>query len=128
MSMVTAILSMVLAAFGALLILVAGIGIVRLPDVLTRMHASSKAGTLGAVCILLAVALRFGDFVITVKTVLIVLFLFLTAPVAAHMIGRAGYRSGAPLADETAFDEYASRGEAGSTAAADRGGHRTQRD
>jgi multicomponent Na+:H+ antiporter subunit G len=51
--------------------------------------------------------LRFADFVVIVKTVLIVLFLFLTAPVAAHMIGRAGYRSGAHLCDETAFDEYA---------------------
>lgn len=106
------ILSLILAAIGALLILVAGIGIVRLPDLLTRMHASSKAGTLGAVCILLAVALRFGDFVITVKTVLIVLFLFLTAPVAAHMIGRAGYRSGVRLSDETAFDEYGGGDEA----------------
>ncbi len=100
------ILSLALASIGALLILVAGLGIFRLPDLLTRMHASSKAGTLGAVCILLAVALRFSDFVITVKTVLIVLFLFLTAPVAAHMIGRAGYRSGVQLCDETAFDEY----------------------
>jgi multicomponent Na+:H+ antiporter subunit G len=105
------ILSLVLAATGGLLILVAGLGILRLPDLLTRMHASSKAGTLGAVCILLAVALRFGDFVITVKTVLIVLFLFLTAPVAAHMIGRAGYRSGVRLCDETAFDEYGADGE-----------------
>ena len=51
------ILSLLLAAIGGLLILVAGLGIYRLPDLLTRMHASSKAGTLGAVCILLAVAL-----------------------------------------------------------------------
>jgi multicomponent Na+:H+ antiporter subunit G len=112
MSPVIEILSLVLAAIGALLILVAGIGILRLPDLLTRMHASSKAGTLGAVCILLAVALRFADFVITVKTVLIVLFLFLTAPVAAHMIGRAGYRSGVRLAEETTLDEYGDASEA----------------
>jgi multicomponent Na+:H+ antiporter subunit G len=116
MSTVLDILSLALAAIGGLLILVAGVGLVRLPDLLTRMHASSKAGTLGAVCILLAVALRFGDFVVTVKTVLIVLFLFLTAPVAAHMIGRAGYRSGARLCDETAFDEYGTAGEADSSA------------
>lgn len=102
-------LSLWLAAIGALLILVAGVGILRLPDLLTRMHASSKAGTLGAVCVLLAVAFHFTDFVISVKTVLIVLFLFLTAPVAAHMIGRAGYRSGVKLCDETAFDEYGER-------------------
>ena len=111
MSALTQFLSTVLAVIGALLILVAGIGIVRLPDLLTRMHASSKAGTLGAVCVLLAVALRFADFVTAVKIVLIVLFLFLTAPVASHMIGRAGYCSGVRLADETAFDEYRSVGE-----------------
>ena len=109
MSTALEILSLCLAAIGALLVLVAGIGILRLPDLLTRMHASSKAGTLGAVCILLSVALHFADFVVTVKTVLIVLFLFLTAPVAAHMIGRAGYRSGARLSDETAFDDYGTR-------------------
>jgi multicomponent Na+:H+ antiporter subunit G len=99
-------LALLLAAIGALLVLVAGIGIVRLPDLLTRMHASSKAGTLGVACILAAVALHFFELGITVKIVLIILFLFLTAPVAAHMIGRAGYRSGVRLSDETLLDEY----------------------
>jgi multicomponent Na+:H+ antiporter subunit G len=101
------IAAMLLAGVGAVLILVAGVGILRLPDLLTRMHASSKAGTLGTSLILLAVAVYFEDTGLTLRIVLIVLFLFLTAPVAAHMIARAGYRSGVRLSEETVLDEYA---------------------
>jgi multicomponent Na+:H+ antiporter subunit G len=100
------LVSFVLAALGAFLVLVAGIGVVRLPDLLTRMHASSKAGTLGAVLILAAVAVRFETFASTTKVVLIIVFLFLTAPVAAHMIGRAGYRTGMARRDLNVIDEY----------------------
>ena len=69
--------------------MIASIGLVRLPDVLTRMHASTKAGTLASSLILVAVALNFGEPSVTVKCVAAVLFLVLTAPLAAHMIGRA---------------------------------------
>jgi multicomponent Na+:H+ antiporter subunit G len=99
-------ISLVLAAIGAFLVLVAGLGVVRMPDLLTRMHASSKAATLGAALILLAVGVHFGTGAILVRTGLIILFLFVTAPVAAHMIGRAGYRAGVKLTDETTIDEY----------------------
>lgn len=74
---------------GAGFTLVAAIGILRLPDLLTRMHASTKAGTLGAMLVLAALALHFGQTAITAKAVAAVLFLMLTAPIAAHMIGRA---------------------------------------
>jgi multicomponent Na+:H+ antiporter subunit G len=97
---------LLLAAIGVFLVLVAGLGIVRMPDLLTRMHASSKAATLGCALILLAVALWFGDAAATARVVLIILFLFATAPVASHMIGRAGYRRGRSLPDENVIDEY----------------------
>ena len=100
------VLPLVMAAIGAVLVLVAGLGVVRMPDLLTRMHASSKAATLGAALILLAVGLWFEDAAVLVRAVLIILFLFATAPVAAHMIGRAGYRGGVPLSKETRIDEY----------------------
>lgn len=74
---------------GAAFTLIAAVGIIRLPDVLTRMHASTKAGTLGATLILLAAAFIFGATSATVKCILAILFLLLTAPLAAHMIGRA---------------------------------------
>ncbi len=99
--------ALVLAVLGTLLMLIAGIGLVRMPDLPTRMHASSKAGTLGAALILAAVAARFADFGVAVRVGLVVLFLVLTAPVASHLIARAGYRSGVPLADETVIDELA---------------------
>jgi multicomponent Na+:H+ antiporter subunit G len=106
MTTLNQIVSIVLAALGVVLILVAGVGILRMPDLLTRMHASSKAGTLGATLILASVAVRYAEAAISVRIILIILFLFLTAPVAAHMIARAGYRSGVPLSDETVIDEY----------------------
>ena len=84
---------------------IAGIGLLRLPDVLIRMHASTKAGTLGVGLIVIAVAVSKGDALVTTKAALIILFLLLTAPVAAHLIGRAAYRSGTPLWSRTVIDE-----------------------
>ncbi|MEZ4385978.1 MAG: monovalent cation/H(+) antiporter subunit G [Candidatus Krumholzibacteriia bacterium] len=100
------LLCAILAGLGALLIVIAGVGILRMPDLPTRMHASSKAATLGTALILLAVGIWFGEAAVLVRTLLIVLFLLVTAPVAAHMIARAGYRGGVPLAEDTALDEY----------------------
>jgi multicomponent Na+:H+ antiporter subunit G len=77
------------------------------------MHAASKAGTLGAALVLAAVAVRFGDGAIAVRAALVVLFLLLTAPVASHLIARAGYRSGVPLSDETVVDELRAAAERG---------------
>jgi multicomponent Na+:H+ antiporter subunit G len=68
---------------------IAGLGVLKLPGVLNRMHASTKAGTLGSALILLAAAIHFGDGGVTTKAVATILFLLLTAPIAAHMIGRA---------------------------------------
>lgn len=83
------VLAGILVLGGAVFTLIASLGVIRLPDVLTRMHASTKAGTLGASLILAAAAVVFGDTSTVAKCVVAVLFLLLTAPVAAHMIGRA---------------------------------------
>lgn len=90
---------------GALFLLLAAVGVVRMPDLYTRMHAATKATTLGAGCTLLAVAVYFDDFGVTVRALLVVAFIFLTAPVAAHMIGRAAYRIGVPFWHGTKLDE-----------------------
>jgi multicomponent Na+:H+ antiporter subunit G len=97
----------VIASVGILLMVVAGIGLLRMPDLLTRMHASSKAGTLGAALVLLAVGAHFGNAAIWVRVVVVIVFLLLTAPIASHVIARAAYRSGVPLSDETVVDELA---------------------
>ena len=100
------LISVAFGLAGTALVLVAGLGILRMPDLLSRMHASSKAGTLGTALILVGVAINFGELALVMRVVLIIAFLFLTAPVSAHLIARAGYRSGAALSPETVIDEY----------------------
>lgn len=73
---------------------VTAVGLLRLPDLYARAHASSKSDTLGSVLTLTAVALVFGPDVPTAKTVLLLLFLFVTSPTAAHAITRAAYDQG----------------------------------
>ncbi len=104
-SLIQDIVSSALLIIGTFLLLLAGIGIVRLPDIFLRMSAASKASSLGAGCVLLAVAVSAADIAITVRAVAGVLFLFLTAPVASHMIGRAAYMIGVPLWKGTVVDE-----------------------
>jgi multicomponent Na+:H+ antiporter subunit G len=95
----------ILLLLGGGFTLVAGLGLLRMPDVFIRMHASTKAGTLGVGLILLAAALHFGDSAIAARALLIALFVLLTAPVAAHLIARAAYRTGTPLWDRSVIDE-----------------------
>jgi multicomponent Na+:H+ antiporter subunit G len=97
-------LAAVLIVLGCLFCLVAAIGIIRLPDTLIRMHAATKAGTLGAGLILAAVAIHSGETGTVLKALLTLMFLYLTAPVAAHLIGRAAYRSGIRLFSRTWVD------------------------
>jgi multicomponent Na+:H+ antiporter subunit G len=96
-----------LAAVGVALMAVAAVGLLRMPDLLTRMHASSKAGTLGAFLVVIAVAVHFREPALVVRALLVGLFLLLTAPVASHVIARAAYRIGVPLSPETVVDELA---------------------
>lgn len=92
---------------GGFFAFVAGLGVLRLPDVLIRMHATTKAGTLASGIIMLAVAAGFGDAPTVARSVAIVIFLLITAPVGAHMIGRAAFRSGVPLWPPTKVDPEA---------------------
>ena len=99
------IISALLITVGAFFILMAGLGLVRMPDLFLRMSASTKAATLGVGCTLLGVALYFGDFAALIRAGAIIIFLLLTAPVAAHLIGRAAYQDGVPLWTGTQFDD-----------------------
>ncbi|WP_139977889.1 monovalent cation/H(+) antiporter subunit G [Nocardioides litoris] len=84
----------VLLLLGALLGLVAAIGVVRLPDVLTRMHAATKPQVLGLMLVVAGMSLVLRDVSVVALGVLVVLAQMVTAPVAAHMVGRASYRAG----------------------------------
>lgn len=98
-------LSLLLLLLGAIFMLLAAIGLARMPDVFTRLHSTTKSTTLGVGCIMLGVALVFNDFAISVRALAIVAFMFSTTPVAAHMIGKAAYLSGVPLWKGTLSDE-----------------------
>ena len=91
---------------GGLFAFIAGLGLARMPDVFIRMHAATKAGTLGVGLIMAAVAVNFADLGIAVRAFAGIAFLIITAPVAAHLIGRAAYREGVPLWRGTVIDEW----------------------
>ncbi|GAB4480177.1 MAG: monovalent cation/H(+) antiporter subunit G [Anaerolineales bacterium] len=97
-------LSAFLMFLGALLMFIAALGVARMPDLFTRMHSSTKSATLGVGLIMIGAAFHFGEIGMTMRAVAIIVFLFLTAPVAAHMLGRAAYFAGVPLWEGTLSD------------------------
>jgi len=98
------LLAAIFISIGSVLCLIAAVGMLRLPDTLIRMHAATKAGTLGAGLILAGAALYFAELGLVLRALLTLMFIFLTAPVAAHLIGRAAYRSGIELFSRTCID------------------------
>jgi multicomponent Na+:H+ antiporter subunit G len=101
----SALIAAALLLIGTLFCLVAAVGMLRLPDTLIRMHAATKAGTLGAGFILAAQAVATGELGTSLKVIAVISFLLLTAPVAAHLIGRAAYHRGIQLYKGTWLDE-----------------------
>ncbi len=101
--------SAVLLVIGALFMLLAGLGVLRLPDLFMRLQAATKASTLGVGCLLLGVALHFQDLTVTTRAVLVIAFFFTTAPVGAHVIARAAYAAGVPLWEGSITDEWRDR-------------------
>ncbi len=99
------IISSVLMLIGASFLLLAAIGVLRMPDLFTRMQPATKAATLGIACMLLGVAVYFGRVGTTSRALAAIAFFFLTAPVTAHLIGRASYFVGVPLWKGTVIDE-----------------------
>ena len=104
---ITDLLATALIWSGATLILLAGIGVLRFPDVLTRASAATKATGLGLAAIIAGVAMELGTTRTSVVLGLAVVVQLLTSPVSGHVIGRAAYRSGAPLWEGTHTDDLA---------------------
>lgn len=96
-----------LILIGALLSAVSAIGLIRLPDVYLRSHAAAKSATLGVLCVLVGAFLYFAFFQnhISAKLLLGIVFVFITAPLSAHLTGRAAYHSGVPHWDRRIQDD-----------------------
>jgi multicomponent Na+:H+ antiporter subunit G len=94
---------------GAAFMLLAAIGIVRMPDLFTRMQASTKAAALGAGFMLSAIILYFAELSVFTRALATIIFIFLTAPVAAHMLGRAAYLLGVRKWEGSIVDELHNR-------------------
>lgn len=90
---------------GAFLAFAAGVGVVRFPDLLARMHAGTKPQVLGLVLLLAGEALRVRNLQVVGMLALVAVFQLMTAPVAAHMVGRAGYRTGKVRSELLVVDE-----------------------
>lgn len=87
------ILTAVLLVVGCLMSFTAGVGLIRLPDILSRMHAATKPQVLGLLSVLLAVVVHSRDWSLLPLALLGWVFMLLTAPVSAHMVGRSSYRT-----------------------------------
>jgi multicomponent Na+:H+ antiporter subunit G len=91
---IISLFSAFLLVAGALFSLIASLGLLRLPDLFSRMHAASKAGTAGSGLVLIAAALHAGEWSIWVKCVAAMLFFVLTAPLSAHLLAKAALAAG----------------------------------
>ncbi|AKP52207.1 monovalent cation/H(+) antiporter subunit G [Cyclobacterium amurskyense] len=94
-----------LSSLGALFILLAAVGLIRMPDLYLRISVTTKAATLGIGLLLISAAIYFNEIGITSRVLAIITFILLTAPVGAHMIGRASYFSGVKLWSKSKVDD-----------------------
>lgn len=105
----TDFLSAVLLLVGAAFLLLASLGLLRMPDLYMRMSSAAKGSTLGVGCMLLAVGVYFPGTGITARAIAGIGFFFATTPVAAHLIGRAAYVIGVPLWSQAVRDDLVGR-------------------
>lgn len=102
---------------GGFFCLVAGVGVIRLNDVYSRMHAATKAGTLGLALICIASMILSDTWFQVVEALFVFLFMIASAPVGAHLIGRAAFSTGVPVDPATQSDPgveaFLRRGEGG---------------
>jgi multicomponent Na+:H+ antiporter subunit G len=92
---------------GVFFMFVASVGVYRLSDFYSRIHAPTKAATLGLAFLLIAVAMVAGEASVVTKAILALLFIGATAPAGAHILSRAAYRNEVPMDAATEVDEYA---------------------
>lgn len=99
----------ILATFGSIFVLLAAVGLIRMPDTYLRISVTTKAATLGIGLLLMAASIHFNNLSTTARVLAIILFIILTAPVGAHLIGRASYFIGVKLWDKSVMDDLAGK-------------------
>lgn len=99
--------AVLLILFGAIVSVISALGLIKLPDVYTRSHAASKSSTFAVLACLLGAFIYFWtvDGYVSVRLILGIIFVFITSPVAGHLICRAAYRANVPLAEGSGEDE-----------------------
>lgn len=105
LDMAVTLLVAVLLVVGAIFSLLAAIGIIRFPDLYTRMHAASKAGTIGSGLLLLAAGVHSLDPAILIRALAGFLFFVLTAPISAHLLAKAAHQAGYRLTKLSVIDQ-----------------------
>lgn len=90
---------------GSALVMIAAIGMVRFPDLLSRLHAATKPQVLGIILMMNGLSLTLGSWQVGWKVLPVIIFQLATAPIAAHMVGRAGYRTDKVRSDLLGVDE-----------------------
>jgi multicomponent Na+:H+ antiporter subunit G len=108
-STIAEFIAVLLMLIGAIMAFISAIGIIRFPDIYTRSHAATKSSTLAVLLTLLGAFLYFATTTgfVSVRLILGIVFVFITSPVAGHLITRAAYRANVKLADTTIEDELA---------------------
>lgn len=97
----------IIAFLGAFFAFVAALGVFRFPDFYTRTHAATKAGAFGAALLLLAAAIHFGSLRASLMAVGIMVFFYLTTPIASQTLAQAAYRRKVPFWSKTGRDQLA---------------------
>ena len=105
-SQILELIAALIVLLGGIMSVISAIGIIRLPDVYTRSHAGAKSATVAVLLSLIGAFIYFWvhEAYISIRLILGILFVFLTAPVAGHLLTRAAYRSSVPLADNSSND------------------------
>lgn len=104
MTVVTDIFVAWCVTWGAVFIALAALGLLRMPDLYCRLHASSKAATLGIACLAIGVVVHFHDWNVGFRAIAFGLVLFLTAPISAHLIARAAFVTRTEVAEAVVDD------------------------
>lgn len=99
--------AVLLILFGSIVSVISALGLIKLPDVYTRSHAASKSSTFAVLACLLGAFIYFWvvDGYVSIRLILGIIFVFITSPVAGHLICRAAYRANVPLAEGSGEDE-----------------------